>query len=121
MTTNILFVGDIVGGLGKRTLLGLLPSLRERLAVDFVVVNGENIAGGVGITPKLAEQLFKLRGRTWILNSYLNDVPYGTVNGQNAYGVGAAAQNALVPRSYSALRTGLPAVKYAWKLLHSLY
>ncbi len=58
MVTNILFVGDVVGGLGKRTLLGLLPSLRERLAVDFVVVNGENIAGGIGITPKLADQLF---------------------------------------------------------------
>jgi 2',3'-cyclic-nucleotide 2'-phosphodiesterase len=58
MATNILFVGDVVGGLGKRTLFGLLPSLRERLAVDFVVVNGENIAGGVGITPKLADQLF---------------------------------------------------------------
>ena len=58
MAANILFVGDVVGGLGKRTLLALLPSLRERLALDFVVVNGENIAGGVGITPKLAEQLF---------------------------------------------------------------
>ena len=58
MAANILFVGDVVGGLGKRTLLGLLPGLRERFAVDFVVVNGENIAGGVGITPKLAEQLF---------------------------------------------------------------
>jgi 2',3'-cyclic-nucleotide 2'-phosphodiesterase len=58
MATNILFVGDVVGGLGKRTLLGLLPSLRERLELDFVVVNGENIAGGIGITPKLADQLF---------------------------------------------------------------
>jgi hypothetical protein len=58
MAANILFVGDVVGGLGKRTLLGLLPALRERFAVDFTVVNGENIAGGVGITPKLAEQLF---------------------------------------------------------------
>ncbi len=55
---SILFVGDIVGGLGKRTLLGLLPELRERLAFDFLIVNGENIAGGVGITPKLADQLF---------------------------------------------------------------
>ena len=54
----ILFVGDVVGGLGKRTLLGLLPDLRNRLAFDFLVVNGENIAGGVGITPKLADQLF---------------------------------------------------------------
>ena len=57
-TCTILFVGDVVGGLGKRTLLGLLPSLRERVAYDFLVVNGENIAGGVGITPKLADQLF---------------------------------------------------------------
>jgi penicillin-binding protein 1A len=40
---------------------------------------------------KLAEQLFKAHSRTWILNSYLNDVPYGTVGGQTAYGVGAAS------------------------------
>jgi metallophosphoesterase (TIGR00282 family) len=55
---RILFAGDIVGGLGRRTLLTLLPSLRERLAPDFVVVNGENSAGGLGITPKIADQLF---------------------------------------------------------------
>jgi 2',3'-cyclic-nucleotide 2'-phosphodiesterase len=57
-SVKILFVGDVVGGLGKRTLLGLLPGLRERLAFDFLVVNGENAAGGVGITPKIAEQMF---------------------------------------------------------------
>ncbi|MFZ0044085.1 MAG: TIGR00282 family metallophosphoesterase [Solirubrobacteraceae bacterium] len=57
-SARILFVGDIVGGLGKRTLLGLLPTLRERHAPDFLVVNGENIAGGLGITPRLADQLF---------------------------------------------------------------
>jgi metallophosphoesterase (TIGR00282 family) len=56
-TTNILFVGDVVGGLGKRTLLHLLPGLRERLALDYVVVNGENIAGGLGITPKIAREM----------------------------------------------------------------
>src|SRR5665811_1961404 len=55
---TVLFVGDVVGGLGKRTLLGLLPSLRERYSPTFVVTNGENIAGGIGITPKLADQLF---------------------------------------------------------------
>jgi metallophosphoesterase (TIGR00282 family) len=55
---SILFVGDIVGGIGRRTLVALLPSLRERYAPDFVVVNGENTAGGVGITPKIADQLF---------------------------------------------------------------
>jgi metallophosphoesterase (TIGR00282 family) len=55
---RILFAGDIVGGIGRRTLLTLLPSLRERLAPNFVVVNGENSAGGMGITPKIADQLF---------------------------------------------------------------
>jgi 2',3'-cyclic-nucleotide 2'-phosphodiesterase len=53
----ILFVGDVVGGIGKRTLLTLLPSLRDRYAPDFVVVNGENAAGGVGITPKIAREM----------------------------------------------------------------
>jgi metallophosphoesterase (TIGR00282 family) len=57
-SVKILFVGDVVGGLGKRTLLDLLPSLRERLGFDFLVVNGENAAGGIGITPKIADQMF---------------------------------------------------------------
>ena len=57
-TPTILFVGDIVGGLGKRTLLKLLPQLVEQHAPDFVVVNGENAAGGLGITPPIADELF---------------------------------------------------------------
>ncbi len=58
MPVSILFVGDVVGSLGKRTLLGLLPVLRDRHAPTFVVVNGENAAGGLGITPKIADELF---------------------------------------------------------------
>ena len=57
-SAKILFIGDVVGGLGKRTLFTLLPALRERHQPDFVIVNGENVAGGVGITPKLADQMF---------------------------------------------------------------
>jgi metallophosphoesterase (TIGR00282 family) len=55
---TILFIGDVVGSLGRHTLLGLLPALRERHAPTFVVVNGENAAGGLGITPKIADELF---------------------------------------------------------------
>ncbi|HEV3002115.1 MAG TPA: TIGR00282 family metallophosphoesterase [Solirubrobacteraceae bacterium] len=55
--TSILFVGDVVGGLGRRTLLGLLPGLREELEPGFVVVNAENAAGGLGITPVIADEL----------------------------------------------------------------
>jgi metallophosphoesterase (TIGR00282 family) len=54
----LLFIGDVVGSLGRRTLAALLPELRERHAPDFVVVNGENAAGGVGITPKTADEIF---------------------------------------------------------------
>jgi metallophosphoesterase (TIGR00282 family) len=54
---RILFVGDVVGGLGRRTLLDCLPVLRARFDPTFVVVNAENIAGGLGITPKLADSL----------------------------------------------------------------
>jgi metallophosphoesterase (TIGR00282 family) len=58
--TAILFVGDVVGGPGRRVLRSLLPGLRDEFALDFVVVNGENAAGGVGITPKLADDLFDI-------------------------------------------------------------
>jgi len=54
---TILFIGDVVGALGRRTLLGMLPQLRRRFEPTFVIVNGENIAGGLGITPKIADQL----------------------------------------------------------------
>jgi hypothetical protein len=54
---SVLFVGDIVGGIGRRTLLDSLPVLRERYEPTFVVANGENVAGGLGITPKLADEL----------------------------------------------------------------
>jgi metallophosphoesterase (TIGR00282 family) len=54
---SILFVGDVVGGPGRRALLGALPGLRERHSPTFVVVNGENSAGGLGITPKIADEM----------------------------------------------------------------
>jgi 2',3'-cyclic-nucleotide 2'-phosphodiesterase len=56
--TAILFVGDVVGRAGRRVLRDLLPGLREELGLAFVVANGENAAGGIGITPKEADELF---------------------------------------------------------------
>jgi metallophosphoesterase (TIGR00282 family) len=58
--TEILFVGDIVARAGRRVMREMLPTLREELALDFVVANGENSAGGLGITPKEADELFRL-------------------------------------------------------------
>ncbi|HEV3228967.1 MAG TPA: TIGR00282 family metallophosphoesterase [Solirubrobacteraceae bacterium] len=56
---TILFVGDLVGGPGRRALLRALPELRERPRPSFVVVNAENAAGGLGITPKIADELLE--------------------------------------------------------------
>ncbi len=58
--TSILFVGDIVGRTGRQALQAVLPALREELGLTFVVVNGENAAGGIGITPKEADALFAM-------------------------------------------------------------
>jgi len=55
---KIAFVGDVVGTPGRRVLRQLLPTWRRSAAIDCVVVNGENAAGGIGLTPALAEELF---------------------------------------------------------------
>jgi 2',3'-cyclic-nucleotide 2'-phosphodiesterase len=55
---RVLFIGDVVGGPGRRGLNATMPGLRERYAPDLVVVNGENSAGGMGITEKTAKALF---------------------------------------------------------------
>jgi metallophosphoesterase (TIGR00282 family) len=55
---TILFIGDLVGGVGRRAMLALLPSLRERYSPDFVLANGENAAGGAGITSAVAKDIF---------------------------------------------------------------
>jgi metallophosphoesterase (TIGR00282 family) len=54
---RILFIADVVGAPGRRALEARLQSLRDELEVDACVVNGENAADGIGITPRLAEQL----------------------------------------------------------------
>jgi metallophosphoesterase (TIGR00282 family) len=57
--TTILFVGDVVASTGRRVLRTMLDDLRTELEADFVVVNGENASGGIGITPKHADELFR--------------------------------------------------------------
>ncbi|MFQ5534865.1 MAG: TIGR00282 family metallophosphoesterase [Sphingomonadales bacterium] len=54
---KLLFIGDIVGRAGRDAVKKHLPDLRERLALDFVVANAENAAGGFGITAKICGEL----------------------------------------------------------------
>jgi 2',3'-cyclic-nucleotide 2'-phosphodiesterase len=57
---RVLFIGDVVGGPGRRGLRDAMPGLRERYAPDLIIVNGENSAGGVGITERTANDFFAM-------------------------------------------------------------
>ena len=54
---KVLFVGDIVGKAGRRVVRELLGGIRKDRKIDFVIANGENAAGGIGLTPALADEL----------------------------------------------------------------
>jgi hypothetical protein len=90
---TILFVGDVVGGIGRRTFEALLPSLRERDAPTFVVVNGENAAGGIGITPKVARELFAAGADVITLGNH-------TYRHREVYGYLDSEQRILRPANY---------------------
>jgi metallophosphoesterase (TIGR00282 family) len=53
----VLAVGDIIGRPGRKAVSKLIPEIRQRYGVDFVVANGENAAGGIGLTSATAREL----------------------------------------------------------------
>jgi len=55
---RILFIGDVIGRPGRDVVGEELPRLRETLGLDFVILNGENLAGGFGLTRKIADEIF---------------------------------------------------------------
>ncbi len=57
---RIIFIGDIVGKGGRNAVKALLPSIINKFKLDFVIANGENAAGGFGITEKIANDLFNI-------------------------------------------------------------
>ena len=57
---RILFIGDIIGKPGRDVVATELPKLQQTLALDFVVINGENLAGGFGVTRATANEMFAL-------------------------------------------------------------
>jgi metallophosphoesterase (TIGR00282 family) len=57
---KVLFIGDIVGKVGRTAVKSLLPNLADKYKIDLVVANGENIAGGFGLTESLVSEIFKM-------------------------------------------------------------
>ena len=70
---KILFVGDVFGSAGRHIVREHLPHLMETHAVDLLVVNGENAAGGFGITPSLAEEIFDLGAQVITTGNHIWD------------------------------------------------
>jgi len=56
---KVLMIGDIVGQPGRKAVRRLLPELKHELGLDMVIANGENVAGGLGLTPETAQELFQ--------------------------------------------------------------
>jgi len=94
---RLLFIGDIVGRAGREVVAAELPRLKDLLKLDFIVVNGENLAGGFGVTRSVANEMFALgvdcitTGNHWLdqkeILSFINDedrilrpcnLPHGT-------------------------------------------
>ena len=57
---NLLFVADVMGGPGRKVVASILPILRKERKLDFVVLNGENSAGGFGMTYETAQEFFDM-------------------------------------------------------------
>ena len=56
---RLLMIGDVVGKHGRKAVSAVLPSLKHDLNIDYVTANGENAAGGFGITKDTANELLK--------------------------------------------------------------
>jgi hypothetical protein len=74
---RVLFVGDIMGGPGRRALEAHLEGLVDRERIDFVVANAENIAGGFGLTAKVLEELDGLPVDVWTSGNHVWDKKEG--------------------------------------------
>ena len=57
---NLLFIGDVFGSPGRSFLKAMLPELTEKYQIDLTIVNGENAAGGAGLTGPVAQELFSM-------------------------------------------------------------
>lgn len=72
---RILFLGDIVGEPGRKAVIEHLPAFRKELHLDFIIVNGENAAGGRGITPRIAIDLLRAGAAVITTGDHVWDQP----------------------------------------------
>jgi metallophosphoesterase (TIGR00282 family) len=96
---KLLFIGDVVGSPGRRGLAAAAPVLKERFAPDLIVVNGENSAGGLGITENTARDIFDVGADVITLGNH-------TYRHRDAYGFLDEADRVIRPSNYRKANPG---------------
>src|SRR5947209_19915687 len=99
---QILFIGDIFGNAGRKIVRDHMPHLVETHKVDLVIANAENAAGGFGLTPSIAEDLFELGCDVLTTGNHIWDKReiieyFNSANGNS----NSRARRALRPPNYS--------------------
>ncbi len=74
-SVRLLFIGDVIGRPGRKLIKQELPKLRQTTAVDFVILNGENLAGGFGITEKTYTEMMDAGVNVMTMGNHWNDKP----------------------------------------------
>lgn len=110
---TILFLGDIVGKPGRRTVTGFMPELKAKYAPDMIIANGENSAGGLGIDPGTAQEIYAAGvdvittgNHVWSkkeINDYLDRESHRIVRPEN-YAEGAPGKGVLVWQAPTGVR-----------------
>jgi metallophosphoesterase (TIGR00282 family) len=96
---RLLFIGDVVGKPGREGLAATMPALREQHKPDLVIANGENVAGGVGITEETGRELFETGVDVITLGNH-------AYRHRDAYGFIASEQRLIRPANYPASNPG---------------
>jgi metallophosphoesterase (TIGR00282 family) len=96
---RLLFIGDIVGSPGRKGLAKAMPGLRERWQPDLVIANGENSAGGLGITEKTAREIFEVGVDVITTGNHV-------YRHRDAYGFLDRAERVIRPANYRASNPG---------------
>jgi metallophosphoesterase (TIGR00282 family) len=96
---RLLFIGDVVGKPGREGLAATMPALREQHKPDLVIANGENVAGGVGITEETGRELFEMGVDVITLGNH-------AYRHRDAYGFIASEQRLIRPANYPASNPG---------------
>ncbi|MFO7974685.1 MAG: TIGR00282 family metallophosphoesterase [Candidatus Hydrogenedentota bacterium] len=112
---NILFIGDIVGKPGRRSVAYWVPRLRDEFSVDLVIANGENAAAGLGITGALVRELLQagtqvitLGNHTWRRREFVKAInEFDTVVRPANYAEGVPGKGALVYELEDGRRVGV--------------